>query len=496
MLALRLAISYKLTNCFKSLSTSSYSIRRRIGFSLLGLITLSYALLLAGAELIVRRDRLQRHERLVMATADSIAMTIAHEESEGPIDDQVFLRVLNDFTAKRVLVWLSRPDQAPLFPTADSAKNFFDQKGLLTAAGVDSLGMQKPRAFSYGSDVFYTCSMPLPNNQGVLRFLEDVGVNPANRRENILLLLAAWLLLVLSVFALIQWIMTYSLKPLSRLEEAMDEIALRPSGKVADHQIDTVGQPSELQPIIHSYNDLSIRLQEAWMQQQLFVRSISHELSTPLALIRSSARLLNRRLHGLSEQDRELITSTEKEALSTERLVRMLTDLARSETGNMLLSFSLVHPYRLVQALIVESKALPWGDRLRYDTVAQSGQIENCQVRVDEDRLRQCLQNLIENAAKYSPEDQPITLSLFRDSGFVLINVSDHGPGIPPSEREAIFKPFYRTAQTNAIKAGSGVGLALVAKIVKMMGGEISVVDQESPGTTMQLKFPETNSDH
>lgn len=468
-----------------------------MGFSLLGLITLSYALLLAGAELIVRRDRLQRHERLVMATADAIANSIAHEKSEGPIDDQIILRVLNDFTAKRVLVWLSRPNQAPLFPTAESAKNFFDHKGLLTAAGVDSPGMQKPRAFSYGSDVFFTCSMPLPDNTGVLRFLEDVGVNPANQRENILLLVAAWLLLVLSIFALIQWIMTYSLKPLSRLEEAMDEIALRPSGKVADHQIDTVGQPSELQPIIHSYNDLSIRLQEAWMQQQLYVRSISHELSTPLALIRSSARLLNRRLQGLSEQDRELIVSTEKEAVSTERLVRMLTDLARSESGNLMLSLSLLHPYRLVQSLVAESQALPWGDRLRFETVDQSGEIEKCEIRVDEDRLRQCLQNLIENAAKYSPEDQPITLSLFRDSGFVLINVADHGPGIPLSEREAIFKPFYRTPQTSSIKAGSGVGLALVAKLVKVMGGEISVVDQDdSPGTVMQLKFPEVSVDH
>lgn len=467
-----------------------------MGFSLLGLITLSYALLLAGAELIVRRDRLQRHERLVMATADAIANSVAHEASEGPIDDQVILRVLNDFTAKRILVWLSRPNQAPLFPTAESAKNFFDNKGLLTAAGVDSPGMQKPRAFSYGSDVFFTCSMPLPDNTGVLRFLEDVGVNPANQRKNILLLVAAWLLLVLSIFALIQWIMTYSLKPLSRLEEAMDEIALRPSGKVADHQIDTVGQPSELQPIINSYNDLSIRLQEAWMQQQLYVRSISHELSTPLALIRSSARLLNRRLQGLSEQDRELIVSTEKEAVSTERMVRMLTDLARSESGNLMLSHSLIQPYRLVQSLVAESQALPWGDRLRFETVDQSGEIEKCEIRVDEDRLRQCLQNLIENASKYSPVGQPITLSLFRDSGFVLINVADHGPGIALSEREAIFKPFYRTPQTSSIKAGSGVGLALVAKLVKLMGGEISVVDQDSPGTTMQLKFPEVSVDH
>lgn len=478
------------------MAKSSYSIRRRMGWSLLGLITLSYALVLAGAEVVVRRDRLQRHERLVMATVESIASSISHERSEGPIDDQVLLRVLNDFSAKRVLVWLSRPNQAPLFPDTDSAQNFFDKKGLLAAAGVNAPGMQKPRTFAYDTEIFYTCSMPLPDNQGVLRFLEDVGVNPASRRENILLLIATWLLLVFAVFAIIQWVMFYSLRPLSRLEEAMDGVALRPSGKVADHQLDVFGQPSELQPIIQAYNDLSTRLQEAWIQQQLYIRSISHELSTPLALIRSSARLLNRRLNGLSEQDRELIVSTEKEAVSSERLVRMLTDLARSESGNLMLSCSVVHPYQLIKALVAESHSLPWGDRLRFETIDQSREIENCEVRVDEDRLRQCIQNLIENAAKYSPEDQPITLSLFRESGFVVIHVADHGPGIPALEREAIFKPFYRTPQTSGIKAGSGVGLALVAKFVQVMGGEISVLDQDSPGTTMQLKFPESNSDH
>lgn len=461
-----------------------------MGLSLIGLITLSYAFLLAGAEIVVRRDRLQRHERLVMATVDSIANNLEQQKTAGPIDNQDLLRVLNDFSAKRVMVWLSRPNQAALFPNTDSSKNFFKKEGLLLAAGVDSPGMQKPRTFNYESEIFYTCSMPLPGNQGVLRFLEDVGVNPTSRRENIYLLLGTWLLLVFMAFALIQWIMNYSLRPLSRLEEAMDDVVLRPSGKVADHQLEVNDQPSELQPIIQSYNDLSMRLQEAWTQQQLYIRSISHELTTPLALIRSSARLLSRRLKGLSDKDRDLIASTEKEAVSSERLVSMLTDLARSESGNLMLSSSLVNPYQLIEELVAESHSLPWGDRLRFEPGVERDVIKNCSINVDKDRIRQCIQNLIENAAKYSPQDQPIIIKLLVESTSVLISVIDFGPGIPLSERESIFKPFYRTVNTSSKTVGSGVGLALVAKLVGVMGGEIVVVEQETPGTTMQLKFP------
>ena len=111
--------------------------------------------------------------------------------------------------------------------------------------------------------------MPLPGNQGVLRFLEDVGVNPASRRENIYWLLGAWLLLSGGSFLFIRFLLTYSLSPLSRLEGAMDEIALRPSGVVADHQLSVDDQPEELQSIVFTFNQLSDRLQAAWTQQQL-----------------------------------------------------------------------------------------------------------------------------------------------------------------------------------------------------------------------------------
>lgn len=469
---------------------SSYSIRRRLGISLLSVLALSYAAILLGTEVIIRRDRLQRHERMVMATAEAIDKNMLHEMAEGHLNENEIMRILNDFSAKRVLVWLSRPGEPPLFPETESSQHFFDERALLVKAGVDAPGMQKPRSFEFNSETYFTCSMPLSGNLGVLRFLEDVGVNPANKRENQIVLLAVWILLSILTFALINLVMNYSLKPLARLEGAMDSVALRSSGSVADHILEGDSQPIELQPIIASFNGLSSRLQEAWTQKQLYMRSVSHELSTPLAVISASVRLLQRRLSNASERDLDLMRTAAKEAANSERLIRMLTDLARSESGNIKLELELVKPFELIEQILVASAELPWGDRLKFEPLGDLAELKSIHCLVDEGRFMQCINNLIENSAKYSPADQPIVLSLLVESESVIVRVADFGPGIPPDDRENIFKPFYRTQSTSAETAGSGVGLALVAKLVDKMSGTIRVIDQESFGTVMQMSFP------
>ena len=473
------------------MTRSSYSIRRRLVFTLLSTFALSYAAILLGTDVIIRRDRLQRHERMVMATAEAIDKNMLHEIEEGRLNENTMLRILNDFSAKRVLVWLSRPGEPPLFPQTDSSRHFFDDRALLVKAGVDAPGMQKPRSFQFNSETYFTCSMPLSGQLGVLRFLEDVGVNPAKQRQNQIALLIVWISLSAVAFVLISLVLRYSFRPLVHLEKAMDDIALRSSGNVAECILEDVIQPIELQPIISSFNNLSTRLQDAWTQNQLYMRSISHELSTPLAVISASARLLQRRLSNAPERDQDLIRTAANEAANSERLVRMLTDLARSESGNIKLDLALVKPFKVIEHILASSAQLPsWVDRLKFEPVGDLVELKRIHCLVDEGRLAQCINNLIENSIKYSPVDQPIILSLLIQSESAIIRVADFGPGIPPAERENIFKPFYRTQSTSTETAGSGVGLALVAKLVERMNGTIGIVDQDPFGTVIQMSFP------
>lgn len=471
------------------------SIRRRLSLSLVAMISVSYGALLITTELVIRRDRLQRHERLVMATAQAIDRTLAASGDQSgnpgtPLDEKNIIRVLNDFSATRVLVWLSRPAMNPVFPRTPSVGAFFKDPQLLEAAGVNAAGMQKPRVFTHDGQTYFTCSMPLGQGLGVLRFLEDVGVSPSSRRENVMLLLGVWLLLVLIGGLLIQQISANALRPLLGLQREMDDLSLNPSGVVGGERVLEEGQPLELKGIVHSFNGLADRLQKAWTQQQLFMRSVSHELLTPVTLIGSNARRLSRRAVDLPEHERELIHSIESESGRADRLVRNLLDLARSDSGNLMIQTSKVEPYPLLQELVKDAGSLPWGSRIQLEVLDPADPVAAVIILADAERLRQCIFNVLENAAKYSPAESPIRLGFSISSSNACIQVQDYGPGIAPEERELVFQPFYRSDQSRGQKAGSGVGLAIVRLLIEKMGGTVAVAESVESGTTIKFNLP------
>ena len=469
------------------------SIRRRMGLSLVALISVSYGLLIVTTELVISRDRLQRHERLVMATAESISQRLAtrNPQAGAGIGVEEVSVLLNDFSATRVLVWLSRPQQAPVFPRTPAVQGFFKDPRLLQVAGVDAPGMQKPRAFTYGGETYFTCSMPLANGQGVLRFLEDVGVSPASRRENLILLLMAWLLLVVIGTVLISRLTTAAIRPLERLERLMDEMSLKPAGVVASERIPVQAQPLELQAIANAYNRLIERLEKTWTQQQLFMRAISHELLTPITLIGGHARRLRRHADTSLALEEAPLASIEEESTRMDRLVRNLLDLSRGESGNLSLTSQAFEPRLVLQDMLKDLAALPWGSRVRLDPDTAAGpDAEAVLVQADPDRLRQCVLNALENAAKYSGPDQPIELSMHNTPTEVKIRIRDHGPGIAEDERELVFQPFYRSTSARSEKGGSGIGLAVVRLLTQSMGGTVEFIESSPQGSTLEFSLP------
>jgi signal transduction histidine kinase len=107
----------------------------------------------------------------------------------------------------------------------------------------------------------------------------------------------------------------------------------------------------------------------------------------------------------------------------------------------------------------------------------------------DAERLQQCFGNLVENALKYAPAAGPIELFLSSQADHHLLHVRDHGPGVPPSEREAIFERFVRGA-TASDQSGSGIGLAVVRLLLERMGGTARVSATPGGGADFQLILP------
>lgn len=208
---------------------------------------------------------------------------------------------------------------------------------------------------------------------------------------------------------------------------------------------------------------------------------IAHEIRRPL----TSLRGLSDTLAELGDRlDRETVRTIARRiraaSVRLERLVQDLLDLAR--TGGMRLE---VTSSDIEIGLLLIELASDRPDRVITCSMEQ----DLPRVRADPARLRQILDNLIENAARFSPEDTPIELRARREEGMVALSVTDHGIGIPEHETRRIFERFYQLDPERG-GGGLGIGLALVREIADAMGIRVHVDSREGQGSTFTLLLP------
>lgn len=242
--------------------------------------------------------------------------------------------------------------------------------------------------------------------------------------------------------------------------------------------------PTEVRELSQAFKIMLARLAAGWEQQRQFVSDVSHELRTPLTVVLGYLQSLLRRGENLSDYQREALETAASEADRTVRLLQDLLDLARLDSGYMAFHLETV----VLNDLVVEVTGMAEKVSNRTLTVIA---MDDVQAIVDHDRLRQVLLNLIDNAVKYSPADQPITLKLQRAEQEATIQVCDRGMGIPLQNQSRVFERFYRVDESRArTTGGHGLGLAIAKTLVEGMGGRISVRSQPSEGTIFTITLP------
>jgi len=219
--------------------------------------------------------------------------------------------------------------------------------------------------------------------------------------------------------------------------------------------------------------------------QRSLLDSVSHELRTPLVTITGALSMLDEdaeRLDGDSR--RSLVASAREEAERLNRIVANLLSMSRLQAGAM----HLVRQNTDVEDLV--------GSALEALGQRASGRLIETQVPaglpmvgVDFVLVVQVLVNLLDNALKYAPADQPITISADRVKGFVRIHVADRGPGIPPADLERVFEKFYRVERSGAVH-GTGLGLSICRGIVEAHGGRIWAEAGRTDGATLTFTLP------
>ncbi len=223
-------------------------------------------------------------------------------------------------------------------------------------------------------------------------------------------------------------------------------------------------------------------LAEADRQRGLLLRSVSHDLRTPLATIRGAAtELLDDGVEHRPEDQARLLRLVDLESARLDRLVANLLELSRIESGAMEPRRRPVGADELVLHSVERFGLVP-------DRVALEVDLDDDLPVVDVDvtQLDQVLANLLDNAVRHSPAGSPVTVSAHRDGEGVRIEVADRGPGVAPDEAEQLFRPF----RSGAIAGSSGVGLAISRAIVERHGGTIGVDDRPGGGARFTVTLP------
>ena len=309
-------------------------------------------------------------------------------------------------------------------------------------------------------------------------------------------ILPQFVILPLAV-VLVWFALSRGIKPLARLQK---RIRKRESTDLSP--IDEGDVPDEVVPLVRAINDLLSRLDQSIRTQKQFLADAAHQLKTPLAGLRMQAELAGREIDAGASDVASLKKSLEQIAFSSQRAAHMVNQLlamARAEDREQALRKTELNLAAIVKEAVRDfvPKAMDKRIDLGYE-----GPDDDAGVRLQGQPVlvREMVRNLVDNALQYTPGGGTVTARVVADpfGQVVVLQVEDNGPGIPEAERELVFQPFYRPADT--VIEGSGLGLAIVREVAEQHGAEISLADAlpravaaaggSGPGTLVTVRFP------
>ncbi len=230
------------------------------------------------------------------------------------------------------------------------------------------------------------------------------------------------------------------------------------------------------------------RERELSMRQASFLANVTHELKTPLAVMQAAGENLADGRVTQPERLRSYGKHIFTESQRLRKMIEKLLDVARNEAGQLVIKPALLRLDELVKQYIGEQESY-----LQQQGVEIDLQIDDHipLVKVDQNSFETILGNLIENAVKYSPDEKYLGIRVMANRQQVVVEIEDHGTGIPSDSQKLIFDKFYRVEDTlTATTKGHGLGLSIVKNLTERNGGKISLSSEYGSGSTFRVSFP------
>ena len=281
-----------------------------------------------------------------------------------------------------------------------------------------------------------------------------------------------------------------------RLTQPLEQMALAARGigeSSLNARIPTGAADAEIQDVTRVLNEMLARLEAAFAAQQTliesqrrFVADASHELRSPLSNLRGTVEVALRRPRTPDDyRDTLQVSLGEIERLS--RLVVALLTLSRADAGGLARPFEANN----LSEIAARSVAAHAARALENEVELRLNAPENIRVMGDADRLREVIDNLLDNALHYAPHSSHVGVVLRQEDENCVLTVEDCGPGLSADDMERVFDRFYRADSSRDRKSGGmGLGLAIVKAIVESHGGEVSAHNRAESGAVFVVRLP------
>lgn len=322
--------------------------------------------------------------------------------------------------------------------------------------------------------------LPMGWEDGVwLRGLMEV---PENRQITASLLRVA--LIVLPAFMALAalgsyWIVRRAFRPLDSIMSAASSI------NEAQDLSRRIGLPpgrDEFSKLAATFDQLFQRLEKSFETEQQFAADASHELRTPVSIIKGACEYAEK-YDETPEDRRETIAMIHRQADRMSQLISQLLSMTRLDQGTETARLEPVNLNGLLRSLCEEQA---------YDSHRLILELqEEVTVTADPALLSRLVQNLVENGFKYGKPDGCVWISVRQSGGEILLEVRDNGMGIPPEQQEKVWQRFYRADAARSSEGGTGLGLSIVQQIAQLHGGHMTLESIPQVGSAFTLHLPD-----
>ncbi len=327
-------------------------------------------------------------------------------------------------------------------------------------------------------------TMPILENKKIISIVQ-VGSSLEefeDTMKRLLIIMIISIITSISVTIVVGYFMAKkTMKPVDQIRRA----AVNISSNNLDERIDIKGRKDELGRLAETFNAMISRLKDSFQRINQFSIDVSHELKTPLTILKGETELALRKERTNEEYKRSMQSNLEE----IDRMSRIIDDLlllSKAETKDIGMNLEKVDLRDLLADVCMNMKL--FGENKGVEIVVK--ELEDIRLVGDELKLRRMITNVVENAIKYGHRGGHVIVSSYKQNGFACVNVEDDGPGISPGDIKYIFDRFYRADRSRKRASGSGLGLSISKWIAEAHKGSIDVQSRPAAGSVFTIKLP------